>query len=154
MRITLEAGVSLLGVLLATPVLAQQGPQPTTVDDVIVTGQRATQQRAIDLQRAATGLVSVAAADEIGNLPDRNVAEVIERLPGIGVQYDQGEGRYVSVRGVPSDLNNYTINGFEIGNHTRSHKGVMVDGAKVIRADITADNGVIHVIDKVMLPSA
>lgn len=37
---------------------------------------------------------------------------------------------------------------------TRSHKGVMVDGAKVIRADITADNGVIHVIDKVMLPSA
>src|SRR5690606_6610428 len=49
-------------------------------------------------------------------LPDRNVAEVVERLPGVGVTYDQGEGRYVAVRGVPSDLNGYTVNGIEIGN--------------------------------------
>src|SRR3546814_20352141 len=60
--------------------------------------------------------MDVVAADEIGQLPDRNVAEVIERLPGVGVQYDQGEGRYVAIRGIPSDLNNYTVNGFELGN--------------------------------------
>lgn len=84
--------------------------------DIVVTGQRAQQERAIALKRDAIGIIDVAAADEIGRLPDRNVAEVIERLPGVGVTYDQGEGRYVAVRGIPSDLNNYTINGIEVGN--------------------------------------
>lgn len=84
--------------------------------EILVTGQRAQQQRAIGLKRAAIGISDVAAADEIGRLPDRNVAEVVERLPGIGVTYDQGEGRYVAIRGVPAELNNYTVNGIEIGN--------------------------------------
>lgn len=84
--------------------------------DIVVSGQRAQQERAIELKRSAIGVIDIAAADEIGRLPDRNVAEVIERLPGVGVTYDQGEGRYAAVRGVPSDLNNYTINGIEIGN--------------------------------------
>src|SRR3546814_4096553 len=58
-----------------------------------LTGQRAQQERAIEIKRNAVGIMDVVAADEIGQLPDRNVAEVIERLPGVGVQYDQGEGR-------------------------------------------------------------
>lgn len=86
------------------------------VDEVVVVGQRASERRAVDIKRAAIGVMDAAAADDIGELPDRNVAEVVERLPAVGVQYDQGEGRYVAIRGVPSNLNNYTINGFEIGN--------------------------------------
>jgi TonB-dependent receptor len=139
MRTVLSAGVSVLALFVSTPGLAQQQSEATTVEEVVVTGQRATQQRAIDRQRAATGLTSVAAADEIGNLPDRNVAEVIERLPGVGVQYDQGEGRYVSVRGVPSDLNNYTINGFEIGNpdgNTRRLPLDIVSGQLLNRVEV------------------
>jgi TonB-dependent receptor len=141
MRALFSVGVSGLAVLFATPVLAQSGPQQVdTVDEVVVTGQRAAQRRAIDQQRAATGIVSIAAADEIGNLPDRNVAEVVERLPGVGVQYDQGEGRYVSVRGVPSDLNNYTINGFEIGNpdgNTRRLPLDIVSGQLLNRVEVS-----------------
>jgi TonB-dependent receptor len=96
---------------------AAQDPGTTeTSTDIVVSGQRAAQERSIEAKRAAIGVVEVAAADDIGRLPDRNVAEVIERLPGVGVTYDQGEGRYVAVRGVPSELNNYTINGIEIGN--------------------------------------
>jgi TonB-dependent receptor len=95
--------------------------------DIVVTGTRAQQIEAIDAKRQALGIVEVAAADEIGQLPDKNVAEVIERLPGVGVQYDQGEGRYVSVRGIPSDLNNYTINGFEIGNPDGSSRRLPLD---------------------------
>lgn len=139
MRALLSVGVSGLAILFATPGLAQQ-QQPDTVDEVVVTGQRAAQRRAIDQQRAATGIVVVAAADEIGNLPDRNVAEVVERLPGVGVQYDQGEGRYVSVRGVPSDLNNYTINGFEIGNpdgNTRRLPLDIVSGQLLNRIEVS-----------------
>src|SRR3546814_8287203 len=71
--------------------------------------------------------MDVVAADEIGQFPDRNVAEVIERLPGVGVQYDQGEGRYVAIRGIPSDLNNYTVNGFELGNPDGNTRRLLLD---------------------------
>lgn len=108
-------------------------------DEIIVTGQRASQRRAIDAKRDAIGILDIAASDEIGRLPDRNVAEVIEHLPGIGVTYDQGEGRYVSIRGVPSNLNNYTLNGLEIGNPdgtTRSLPLDIVSGQLLNRVEI------------------
>lgn len=95
--------------------------------EIVVTGQRARQAAAIDSKRSALGIIDAASSDEIGRLPDRNVAEVIERLPGVGVQYDQGEGRYVAVRGVPSALNGYTLNGFEIGNPDGDTRALPLD---------------------------
>jgi len=106
---------------------AAQDAQDVADDAIIVTGQRAQQAKAIEEKRVSLGVVDVASADEIGRLPDRNVAEVIERLPGVGVQYDQGEGRYVSVRGVPSALNGYTLNGFEIGNPDGGTRALPLD---------------------------
>jgi len=109
-------------------------------EEVIVTGQRAQQERAIEIKRNAVGIMDVAAADEIGRLPDRNVAEVVERLPGLGVTYDQGEGRYVAIRGIPSDLNNYTFNGVEIGNpdgQSRSLPLDIVSGQLLNRVEVT-----------------
>jgi TonB-dependent receptor len=116
--------------------------------EIVVSGQRAQQQRSIEEKRSALGLVDVTAADEIGQLPDKNVAEAVERLPGVGVQYDQGEGRYVAVRGVPSSLNGYTLNGFEIGNPDGNTRALPLDilsgqllnrveVAKVKTADLT-----------------
>jgi len=64
-----------------------------TVDELVVTGQRLSQQRAIDTKRQAAGVVDAISADEIGRLADKNVAENVERLPGVGLAYDQGEGR-------------------------------------------------------------
>lgn len=107
-------GLTLLLSSVSTLAVAQE--ISPAADEIVVTGQRAQQQRAIALKRDALGIIDVSASDEIGRLPDRNVAEVVERLPGVGVTYDQGEGRYVAVRGVPSNLNNYTVNGIEIGN--------------------------------------
>ncbi|WP_324750605.1 TonB-dependent receptor [Sphingomonas sp. LY54] len=109
---------------------AAQAQTPVELDageDIVISGQRAQQERSIDLKRKALGLMDVAAADEIGQLPDKNVAEVIERLPGVGVQYDQGEGRYVAVRGIPSSLNGYTLNGFEIGNPDGNTRALPLD---------------------------
>lgn len=115
--------------LCATSHVAAQTDVPGEAEDatIVVTGQRAQQLRAIELKRQAIGVTDVAAADEIGRLPDRNVAEVIERLPGVGVTYDQGEGRYVAVRGVPSDLNGYTVNGIEIGNPDGQTRALPLD---------------------------
>jgi TonB-dependent receptor len=127
-----------LAIMLATTAGAAQA-QAQAEGDIVVTGQRASQQRAIDLKRTAIGIIDVAAADEIGRLPDRNVAEVVERLPGVGVLYDQGEGRFVSVRGIPSDLNGYTVNGFEIGNpdgQTRSLPLDVISGQLLNRVEV------------------
>ena len=116
-RTTTCLGASLLALTAAAAVHAQSVPASDEAPeaDIVVTGQRASQARALATKRDAIGVIDVAAADDIGRLPDRNVAEVIEHLPGVGVTYDQGEGRYASVRGVPSTLNGYTLNGLEIG---------------------------------------
>jgi TonB-dependent receptor len=119
---------SVATIALATAATAQSAAPPSADDSVIViTGQRAQQERAIEAKRTALGVLDVAAADEIGRLPDRNVAEVVEHLPGVGVTYDQGEGRYVSIRGVPSNLNNYTLNGLEIGNPDGTTRALPLD---------------------------
>ncbi|WP_213980444.1 TonB-dependent receptor [Sphingomonas sp. dw_22] len=112
---------------------------PESEDAIVVTGQRAQQERSIEIKRDAIGVLDVAASDEIGQLPDRNVAEVVEHLPGVGVSYDQGEGRYVSVRGVPSALNGYTLDGLEIGNpdgNTRALPLDVVSGQLLNRVEI------------------
>lgn len=114
---------------LAGRASAQEKPAPPVSEDeeIVVTGQRASQERALQLKRDAVEIVEVASADEIGRLPDRNVAEVVERLPGVGVLYDQGEGRFVSVRGIPAELNNYTVNGFELGNPDGTTRALPLD---------------------------
>jgi len=134
------AGASAIALLVSSPVLAQEAAPADEGEAIVVTGQRAQQERAIEIKRDAVGIMDVAAADEIGQLPDRNVAEVIERLPGVGVQYDQGEGRYVAIRGIPSDLNNYTVNGFELGNpdgNTRRLPLDIVSGQLLNRVEVT-----------------
>jgi TonB-dependent receptor len=107
--------------LAATPAAAQE------VEELVVTGQRAAQQRAIETKREADTVVDVISADDIGRLADKNVAENIERLPGVGLAYDQGEGRYVSIRGTPSNLNNVTLNGVEVGNPDGDSRALPLD---------------------------
>lgn len=105
-------GVSTLTLLaVAGPAMAQQ-----TVEEVVVTGQQASQRKAIAAKREATAVIDAISADELGRLSDKNVGENLERLPGVGLFYDQGEGRYVSIRGIDSSLNNVTLNGVQLGN--------------------------------------
>jgi len=119
-RSTLLAGAAALG--LTSAAMAAEAD-----NEIVVTGQRAQQERAIEAKRLSIGITDIAASDEIGRLPDRNVAEVVERLPGVGVTYDQGEGRFVAIRGVPSDLNGYTVNGIEIGNPDGQTRALPLD---------------------------
>jgi len=78
---------------------------------VVVSGQRASLRNAIAAQEKADNIISVISSDDIGGLPDKNAAEALARLPGVSVQRDQGEGRYITVRGLGPDLNAVTING-------------------------------------------
>src|SRR3546814_19790343 len=67
------AGVSALALLTSTPVLAQDLAPADEGEAIVVTGQRAQQERAIEIKRNAVGIMDVVAADEIGQLPDRKI---------------------------------------------------------------------------------
>jgi TonB-dependent receptor len=94
---------------------------------VLVTGQRASLTRAIAAQEKADNIISVVSSDDIGGLPDKNAAEALARLPGIAVQRDQGEGRYVVVRGLDADYNAVTINGALVPSPEAGRRAVALD---------------------------
>ena len=107
--------------------LAAAGVHAADHASVIVTGQRASLARAIAAQEQADNIVSVISSDDIGHLPDKNAAEALARLPGVSVQRDQGEGRYVVVRGLDADYNSVTINGANVPSPEASRRAVALD---------------------------
>ncbi|MBI1406706.1 MAG: TonB-dependent receptor [Caulobacter sp.] len=91
------------------------GPEADgVVDSVLVVGQRGNLNSTVQRQRSADGVESVLTRDAVGQFPDQNVAESLRRLPGINVLDDQGEGRFVSVRGLDPNLNSASINGARV----------------------------------------
>lgn len=118
-----------LGVLALLSSCAQAAPADLVdaASTVVVTGQRASMRKAIAAQEKGDNIVSVVSSDDIGGLPDKNAAEALARLPGVSVQRDQGEGRYVSVRGLGPDLNSTTINGALVPSPEAGRRGVALD---------------------------
>ncbi len=87
----------------------------TPAEEIIVTGSRAAREQAIERKRTLPTIADVVASDGIGKLPDYNTAEAVQRLPGITVTIDQGEARYVAVRGIDPNLNQVTVDGNLVG---------------------------------------
>lgn len=94
---------------------------------IIVVGQVANQASTLSRQRAADGVESVLTRDAIGQFPDQNVAESLRRLPGVNILNDQGEGRFVSVRGLDPELNAASINGTRIPAPESDVRSVALD---------------------------
>ena len=67
--------------------------------------------RALNQQKNADATTNIISADSIGRLPDPNIAEALQRIPGFGVERDQGEGNFVSIRGAPSEFTAVTVDG-------------------------------------------
>lgn len=91
------------------------------------------QARALNQQRTASNIQNVVAADQIGRFPDPNAAEATQRIPGVTLERDQGEGRYVIVRGTEARLNSMMINGERIPSPEGDVRNVALD---VIPADL------------------
>ena len=98
-----------------------------TDSEIIVVGQVATLSSSLSRQRAADGVESVVTRDSIGQFPDQNVAESLRRLPGINILNDQGEGRFVSVRGLDPELNAASINGTRVPAPESDVRSVALD---------------------------
>lgn len=87
------------------------GGDTAVMDKVLVIGQQANLLSSLARQRASDTVDTVLSRDAIGQFPDQNVAEALRRAPGLNVLNDQGEGRFVSVRGLDPNLNSASING-------------------------------------------
>lgn len=97
------------------------------IDNIVVYGQRAGQAAALNQQRAADSIKSIVAAEAIGQFPDQNAAEALQRLPGLSIERDQGEGRFVGIRGIDPNLNNVTINGLNVPSPEAGVRSVALD---------------------------
>jgi TonB-dependent receptor len=101
--------------------------EAAAVDVVVIAGQRSSMKRALAAQEKADNIVSIVSSDDIGGLPDKNAAEALARLPGVAVQRDQGEGRYIVVRGMGPDYNAVTINGALVPSPESGRRAVALD---------------------------
>lgn len=125
---------ALCGLIAFVPsALAAQDVAPTTEapdeeGTIIVTGSiLSAQQDSIALKRAAVNLSDVAASDAVGRFPDQNAAAALSRLPAVAVQRDQGQERYIQVRGAPNRWTSVSIDGIPMvgvdeGGDTRAFR--------------------------------
>jgi TonB-dependent receptor len=84
------------------------------IQSVTIATQRTAQAIARAEQEDAPNLVNVISADDIGKLPDVNAGEAVRRLPGISLETDTGEGRFVNIRGLDADLTSTTLGGVRL----------------------------------------
>ena len=103
-----------ISLALAGTAVAQDAPTAATeLDTVTVTGYRASVEKALDIKRGEAGVVDAVVAEDIGKFPDLNLAESLQRIPGVVIARDAGEGRSISVRGLGPEFTRVRINGME-----------------------------------------
>ena len=98
------------GVVLINPAYAQNAP-PAGLEEVLVTGMRVSLRQSMEIKRDATGVVDAINAEDIGKFPNTNVAESLQRIPGVAIDRQNGEGAQVTVRGFGPEYNLVTLNG-------------------------------------------
>jgi len=128
-----DTGQSSVTVTETGPTVANILLQTGSGMEILVIGQSANQASSLSRKREADGVTSVITRDSIGQFPDQNVAESLRRVAGINILNDQGEGRFVSVRGLDPNLNASSLNGVRIPSPESDVRSVALD---VISSDL------------------
>ncbi|WP_404338238.1 TonB-dependent receptor [Sphingomonas sp. MMS12-HWE2-04] len=93
---------------------AQQADTPTQEEEeIVVSGFRQSLQAALNVKRDSVSAVDAVIAEDIAKFPDQNLAELLQRIPGISIQRDGGEGRAITVRGLSAQFTRVRVNGLE-----------------------------------------
>ena len=116
--------------LAAAPALAQStGASSANIETVVVTGAR---DQAQEVKKQAQVILDIAPLDQIRSMPDSNAAEALQRLPGISLEADTGEGRFINIRGMDADLNGTTFDGVRM---TSSNPASPMSGGRAVAFD-------------------
>jgi len=92
----------------------READKTDALSEITVQAQRSTPEMAREAQRQAPNLINLTTAEEMQKLPDVNTGEAIRRVPGISLETDTGEGRYINIRGLDADLNSTTFGGLRL----------------------------------------
>lgn len=150
-HITAGMGCAIGALIVATPALAQESvpPQGTGIaassdpaaDDIVVTGIRASIASAAAQKRDSSGILDAISSEDLGKFPDANVAESLQRIPGVAIDRNNGEGQSVTVRGLGPQFNTVLFNGrsFASDNFNRSFSfdlipAELISGAQVYKS--------------------
>jgi iron complex outermembrane receptor protein len=105
------AAVALALTGASAPVFAAQSTSGTEIEEVVVTGIRSSLRQSIETKREAVGVVDAITSEDVGKFPDKNLAEALQRVPGVVINREFGEGERVNLRGTASNLTRTLLNG-------------------------------------------
>ncbi len=109
-----------LGTSVAMPAAHAQeseAPDNKVIEEIVTTGIRGSLNRSMDIKRNSKGVVDAISAEDIGKFPDANLAESLQRVTGVSIDRQRGEGSQVTVRGFGPEYNLVTINGRQMPTH-------------------------------------
>lgn len=107
------ASLALGSAAFAQQAQQDQGAEQGEVEEIVVTGFRESLSQALDLKREQVGSVDAIVAEDIADFPDLNLAESLQRIPGVSIARDAGEGRTITVRGLSPEFTRVRLNGME-----------------------------------------
>src|SRR5688500_13444004 len=117
----IASAVALALASFVTPAQSQTPPRPAT-ETITVTGIRASIEKSLETKRNADAVVEVVTAEDIGKMPDKNVADAVQRVPGVTISSQSGgsggfdENDRVSMRGTNPSLTQTLINGHPVAS--------------------------------------
>jgi len=116
--VAVRTTLGLASLAIGAAAFAQQAQQDQEavqgeVEEIIVTGFRESLSQALDLKREQVGSVDAIVAEDIADFPDLNLAESLQRIPGVSIARDAGEGRTITVRGLSPEFTRVRLNGME-----------------------------------------
>jgi TonB-dependent receptor len=110
-----------------------------------VTSQVLGTAKAVNLERAAPALTNVVASDAVGAFPDKNLAEALQRIPGVEAVRDKGEGRFINIRGLDQIYNGISMNGIRMSTAEK--------GTRMMELDVISSTFISSMeVNKVNLP--
>lgn len=95
--------------------------------DFSVSSFQSATARALNMQRSSENLKDIVASDQFGQFADTNAAEALNRLPGVSVVRDQGEGRFVVIRGIDPNLNSVALDGVALASPDDDERSTLLD---------------------------
>lgn len=131
------------------------------IGEITVNGALQGQSKALNQQKNNTNISNIISSDQVTRFPDANVGDALKRIPGINVQYDQGEARFGNIRGTAPEYNSVTVNGDRIPSAEAETRSIQLDLIpsdmiqtievnKVITPDMDADaiGGSVNLVTK------
>lgn len=106
--------LGLAGATISAPAAYSQdsdADDDAIIEEVIVTGMRTSVESALLIKRNSVGVVDAISASDIASFPEENIAEAIQRIPGVQIQKSNGRGSRINVRGLGPEYAAATLNG-------------------------------------------